>query len=90
MNQLFNGSICVSDIPKDKLTQAKNGKLYLNVDIWINEEKDKYDNIGSVSVRQSKEQREAKEKKTYIGNFKKSELRQPDAPAQNVIDDLPF
>jgi hypothetical protein len=41
-------------------------------------------------VRQSKEQREAKEKKTYIGNFKKSELKQPDAPAANVIDDLPF
>jgi len=90
MNQLFNGSICVSDIPKGNLTQAKNGKLYLNIDIWINADVDQYGNIGSVSVRQSKEQREAKEKKTYIGNFKKSELKQPDAPAQNVIDDLPF
>jgi hypothetical protein len=90
MNQLFNGSICVSDIPKEKLTQAKNGKLYLNIDIWINENVDQYGNIGSVSVRQSKEQREAKERKTYIGNFKKSELRQPDAPAQVEIDSLPF
>ncbi len=90
MNQLLIGSICVSDIPKEKLTQAKNGKLYLNIDIWINADVDQYGNIGSVSVRQSKEQREAKEKKTYIGNFKKSELRQPDAPAQVEIDSLPF
>ena len=90
MNQLFIGSICVSDIPKDKLTQAKNGKLYLNVDLWVNAEVDQYGNIGSVSVRQSKEDREAKEKKIYIGNFKKSELKQPDAPAQVEIDSLPF
>jgi hypothetical protein len=90
MNQLFNGSICVSDIPKEKLTQAKNGKLYLNIDIWINADVDQYGNIGSVSVRQSKEQREAKEKKTYIGNFKKSELRQPDAPPADILEDLPF
>jgi len=90
MNQLLIGSICVSDIPKEKLTQAKNGKLYLNIDIWINADVDQYGNIGSVSVRQSKEQREAKEKKTYIGNFKKSELRQPDAPAADILSDLPF
>jgi len=90
MNQLFIGSICVSDIPKDKLTQAKNGKLYLNVDLWVNAEVDQYGNIGSVSVRQSKEDREAKEKKIYIGNFKKSELKQPDAPAADVLSDLPF
>jgi hypothetical protein len=89
MSQLFIGSICVSDIPKDKLTQAKNGKLYLNVDIWVNEEKDKYENIGSISVRQTKEEREAKEKKTYLGNFKTSELK-AQVPEQKAFDDLPF
>lgn len=89
MNQLFIGSICVSDIPKEKLTQAKNGKLYLNIDIWINAENDQYGNIGSVSVRQSKEQRESKEKKVYFGNFKTSDLK-PAEPQQPVIDSLPF
>ena len=89
MSQLYIGSICVSDIPKDKLTQAKNGKLYLNIDIWVNEEKDKYENIGSVSVRQTKEEREAKTKKVYIGNFKESELK-PQVAEQSAIDDLPF
>lgn len=89
MSTLYIGSICVSDIPKDKLTQAKNGKLYLNIDIWLNAEKDKYENIGSVSVRQSKEEREAKEKKVYIGNFKESDLK-PAVPQQEAMDDLPF
>jgi len=90
MSTLYNGSICVSDIPKDKLIQAKNGKLYLSIDLWINDEKDQYGNIGSVSVRQSKEQREAKEKKTYIGNFKPLEKQAPEAPSQEAFDDLPF
>jgi hypothetical protein len=90
MNQLFIGSICVSDIPKDKLTQAKNGKLYLNVDLWVNAEVDQYGNIGSVSVRQSKEDREAKVKKIYIGNFKESELKGPATPQQEALNDLPF
>lgn len=89
MSQLFIGSICVSDIPKDKLTQAKNGKLYLNVDIWINNDVDQYGNIGSISVRQTKDEREAKEKKTYLGNFKTSELKSA-APEQKAFDDLPF
>ena len=92
MNQLFIGSICVSDIPKEKLTQAKNGKLYLNIDIWINENVDQYGNIGSVSVRQSKEERDAKLKKVYFGNFKTSDLKPsaPAAPEQTAMDDLPF
>lgn len=89
MNQLFIGSICVSDIPKEKLTQAKNGKLYLNIDIWINAENDQYGNIGSVSVRQSKEEREAKLKKVYFGNFKTSDLK-PATPQAPEIDMLPF
>lgn len=89
MNQLFIGSICVSDIPKDKLTQAKNGKLYLNFDIWINNDVDQFGNIGSVSVRQTKEQRDAKEKKIYLGNFKTSEMKSAE-PTKTAVDDLPF
>jgi hypothetical protein len=87
MSQLFTGSICVSDIDKSKLTQAKNGKLYLQVDIWINDQADNYGNTGSISIRQSKEEREAKTKKTYIGNLKPVEKSNSAAP---IIEDLPF
>jgi hypothetical protein len=86
MSTLYTGSICVSDIDKSKLTQAKNGKLYLSVDIWINDQADNYGNTGSISIRQSKEEREAKNKKTYIGNLKPVEKSNSAAP----INDLPF
>jgi hypothetical protein len=87
MSTLYTGSICVSDIDKSKLTQAKNGKLYLSVDIWINDQPDNYGNTGSISIRQSKEEREAKIKKTYIGNLKPVEKSNSAAP---IMQDLPF
>ena len=94
MNTLYTGSICLSDIDKTKIAKSeKNGKLYLSVDIWVNEEIDKYGNVGSINVRQSKEEREAKEKKTYIGNFKQLEGK-PQAGTYLAQDDkgtdLPF
>jgi hypothetical protein len=89
MSTLYTGSICVSDIDKSKLTQAKNGKLYLSVDIWINDQADNYGNTGSISIRQSKEEREAKTKKTYIGNFKPVE-KSNNTPSAQAIDPLPF
>jgi hypothetical protein len=89
MSTLYSGSICVSDINKSKLTQAKNGKLYLSVDIWINDQADQYGNTGSISIRQSKEEREAKTKKVYIGNLKPVE-KSNDTPSAQAIDPLPF
>jgi len=93
MNTLYTGSICLSDIDKTKIAKSdKNGKLYLSVDIWVNEQPDIYGNIGSINVRQSKEEREAKEKKTYIGNFKQLEGK-PQAGtylADDKTSDLPF
>ena len=93
MNTLYTGSICLSDIDKTKIAKSeKNGKLYLSVDIWVNEQPDQYGNIGSINVRQSKEEREAKEKKTYIGNFKQLEGK-PQAGtylADREIEPLPF
>jgi len=93
MNTLYTGSICLSDIDKSKIVKSeKNGKLYLSVDIWVNEQPDNYGNIGSINVRQSKEEREAKEKKTYIGNFKQLEGK-PQAGtylADREIEPLPF
>jgi hypothetical protein len=98
MATFYTGSICLTDIPKEKITEAKNGKEYLNLTLWVNDTADKYGNIGSIQVSQTKEQRDAQEKKQYIGNFK-----QPQGVAQGTIpasattassadtnDDLPF
>jgi hypothetical protein len=96
MSTLYNGSICLSDIPKDKITKSeKNGKSYLNFNLWVNDEKDQYGNIGSINVSQTKEQREAGEKKVYFGNIKPVERnaapQQAAAPSnESLVDDLPF
>ena len=70
MATFYNGSICLTDIPKEKITEGKNGKKYVNVTLWVNDSPDQYGNIGSIQVSQTKEQRDAQEKKQYIGNFK--------------------
>jgi len=96
MSTLYNGSICLSDIPKDKITKSeKNGKSYLNFNLWVNDEKDKYGNIGSINVSQSKEERESGQKKVYFGNIKPVERNaqpQQAAPSNepDLADDLPF
>ena len=70
MSKLYKANICLSDIPKEAITVASNGKLYLSCDLWINEEKNKYGNIGSLSIEQTKEQREKQERKVYVGNIR--------------------
>ena len=91
MSTFYTGSICLSDIPKEKITEAKNGKKYLNLTLWVNDTPDQYGNIGSIQVSQTKEQRDAQEKKQYIGNFKSPTAQAPvQAAASETIDDLPF
>jgi hypothetical protein len=89
MSTFYTGSICLSDIHKEKITEGKNGKKYLNVTLWVNDTPDQYGNIGSIQVSQTKEQRDAQEKKQYIGNFKAPAGQAAvAAPVEN--DGLPF
>lgn len=102
MSKLIHASICVSDIPKELIKPHSNGKKYLAVDIWINDEEDRFGNNCSLNISQSKEEREAKTKKIYIGNgktkfgFDNSESSQstrnkPSAPQSDDDDDsIPF
>lgn len=71
MSRLLSISIDVTKIPRDQIKAHENGAKYVNLDVWINDEEDKYGNHASVSLKQTKEDREAKAKKTYIGNGKK-------------------
>lgn len=66
-------SICLTEIPKEKILIHENGKKYLMLETWDNDEPDKYDNDFSVSVALSKDEVErskAGEKilRTYLGN----------------------
>lgn len=46
----------------------RSGKQYFDLNVSINDETDEYGNNVKVTVSQSKEEREAKKKKSYVGN----------------------
>lgn len=63
--------ICLSDIPKSSISKSdKNGKSYAKFVIDERKQPDNYGNTHSVAVNQTKEQREAKEAKVYVGSGK--------------------
>jgi len=69
MASIIATSIDLTKIPKDKVINGKKGK-YLPITITINDELDNFGNNGPVTVQQSKEEREAKSDKIYLGNVK--------------------
>jgi hypothetical protein len=69
MASIIKASIDLSKIPKDKIYIGKKGK-YLPITITINDEPDQFGNQGPVVVEQTKEERDAKVAKTYLGNVK--------------------
>ena len=100
MSTLLNGSLCYTDIAANAkighsaFSKAPNGKIYFNINIWLNDEKDKFGNTAGIQLASKKDMREA-EGKIYIGNAKPSELPAPEPLEQNSSDivdddDLPF
>ena len=88
-------SICVTDIPKEKILKHANGKMYLNLQTWDNDEPDQFGNDFSVSIPLTKEEVESKKagndvKRTYLGNGKIWEDKSMQPITQEDQDDLPF
>lgn len=97
MSVLMNASIRVDKLPKEKFIKGKDGAVYYNLTISVSDET-RYGNNVAITDSQTKEEREAKKKKTYLGNGKvvwtdgnivlaEKEV-QVEQPADN--DDLPF
>ncbi len=102
MASIIKASINLNDIPKDKIIIGKKGK-YLPITITINDEPDQFGNQGPIVVAQSKEERESKTAKTYLGNVQvvwtngenvatapRDDQPKQAAPAAQPVDDLPF
>ena len=105
MASIIKASIDLNKIPKEKIFVGKKGK-YLPITITINDELDQFGNQGPVVVEQTKDERDAKTAKTYLGNVKvvwtngtnvdtaprDGEPAQQSAPAPKteVEEDLPF
>ena len=102
MASIIATSIDLTKIPKDKIYEGKKGK-YLPITITINDEVDQFGNQGPVIVQQSKEEREAKSEKVYLGNAKvvwtngdnvdvapREGAAAPPPQQAQAVDDLPF
>jgi hypothetical protein len=100
MSKLLTGSIDLNKIDKTKIISTdkngnpfENGAKYLNVVVWVNDEVDNYGNKASIQISQSKEERDAGVKATYIGNLKEPQSRTNEPTSTRtaqVADDLPF
>ena len=102
MASIIKTSINLNEIPKDKIFVGKKGK-YLPITITLNDEPDQFGNQGPVVVEQTKDERDAKAAKTYLGNVKvvwtngqnvdtapRNDNQSAPAPAQAPAEDLPF
>jgi hypothetical protein len=67
---IINASIDLTKIDKSKIKNHENGSKYLSLSIFINDEPDRFGNNVGIAVAQSKEEREAKEPRVYLGNGK--------------------
>jgi putative transposon-encoded protein len=83
MATILSASLNVAKIDSTKLIDGRTGK-FLNVTIVINDEVDKFGNNASIFESQSKEEREAKTPKNYLGNAKIIWT------TENKNNDLPF
>jgi hypothetical protein len=81
---MINIGICLSDLPKSKITESKNGKKYINIVVDERREPDQYGNTHTVYISQSKEEREQKQDKVYIGNGKEFKFEKKPDSALNV------
>ena len=69
MSTLITGSIRVDKLPKEKFIKGKDGAVFYNLTISVGDET-RYGNNVAFIDSQTKEERDAKVAKTYLGNGK--------------------
>jgi len=102
MASIITANLDVSKIPADKIFTGKKGK-YVKVTLTLNDEVDDYGNQGPVIVEQTKEERDAKAPKVYLGNARvvwsngtnvdpapRTDAKPATAQVEDDNDDLPF
>lgn len=100
MSAIINFNLDVSKLPKEKFVAGKNGSVYVNLTMSVNDET-RYGNNTSVYVNQTKEEREAKKQRQYLGNGRvvwtdnniitaEREDEVQKVPQEKEVADLPF
>ena len=99
MSALINVSLRVDKLPKEKFVQGKDGAVYYNFTVAVNDESNQWGQNVSLTDSQTKEEREAKKPKSYLGNgnviwtngtIQLAEKKDSVATKEVVSDDLPF
>jgi len=97
MSTLINASIRVDKLPKEKFVKGKDGAVYYNLTISLGDET-RFGNNVALMDSQTKEERDAKKPKNYLGNGKVvwtdgtvtlAEKEEEKIP-ETVTEDLPF
>lgn len=70
MSTIISASIDLAKIDKSTIVEGKNGAKYVNFTVALNDETNDWGKNVSVYHAQSKEQRDAKEQRQYVGNGK--------------------
>lgn len=99
MSSLINVSLNLQNLPKEKFVEGKKG-VYYNFTLSVNDETNQYGQNVAVFDSQTKEERDAKKDKVYIGNGKvvwtdgNCVVATSDKPQKEAVaattDDLPF
>ena len=99
MSALINVSLRVDKLPKEKFVQGKDGAVYYNFTVAVNDESNQWGQNVSLTDSQTKEEREAKKPKSYLGNgtviwtdgnIKLADKKQDVSSKEVVGDNLPF
>ena len=69
MASLISANIDLTKIDKSKIYEGKKGKYY-PITIVLNDELGQYGDTGYIQTEQTKEERDAKAPKTFLGNVK--------------------
>ena len=69
MASIISGSIDLNKIDKLKIYEGKKGKYY-PVTVVLNNELGQYGDSGYIQTEQTKEERDSKQPKTFLGNVK--------------------
>lgn len=99
MSALINVSLRVDKLPKEKFVQGKDGAVFYNFTVAVNDESNQWGQNVSLTDSQTKEEREAKKPKSYLGNgtviwtngtIQLAEKKEGVATKEVVGSDLPF
>ena len=99
MSVLMNASIRVDKLPKEKFIKGKDGAVYYNLTVSVQDES-RFGNNVSIFDSQTKEERDAKKNRNYLGNGRviwtdgnvllSEKTEEVSAKTEQETSDLPF